>query len=330
MKNYILFEENSIYYEIGYSNDNCILLVIQNEKYFYTDTRYQQEAKEKTKNVEIIITDNLIQKVKEKIKKEKIKKIIIDPNQIKLTVYEQLCTNNETHYIQASDFSRKNRMIKTDYEISLLQKAVDLGTKAFKNIEQIIKNGGLNGLNEYEINFKILEQITHKGQYDVSFEPITAVNQNAALPHAKKTNKIFTKNDLLLIDSGLKYERYCSDKTRTFINEENKKIKEIKQIVKDAHDKAIEGIKVGMKCSEIDFLARDYINKQGYGQYFIHSTGHGVGLDIHEYPFISKNSDVIVEENMVFTIEPGIYLPNEFGVRVEDMVVIKNGIAKVM
>jgi len=133
-----------------------------------------------------------------------------------------------------------------------------------------------------------------------------------------------------VFDAGVKFQRYCSDRTRTACfnkafsfsikqNFSNQKIQKIYDTVLKAHDMAIKKAKVGMRAKELDAIAREVIQNAGFGKYFVHSLGHGVGLDVHEYPFLNKKSDFILEENMVFTIEPGIYIENEFGIRIEDM-----------
>ena len=184
--------------------------------------------------------------------------------------------------------------------------------------------------------------MSQTGKLDISFEPIVAMNENAAKPHALPTSKKLKLHDLLLVDAGIKYKRYCSDRTCTshvdfekfnFKREQkfkNPKHQKVYDIVLKAQLNAITNARSGMKASEIDKLTRDVIEKAGFGKYFIHSTGHGVGLDIHEFPNINSKSDVIIEDNMVFTIEPGIYLPNEFGVRIEDTVVMQNGKAVIL
>jgi Xaa-Pro aminopeptidase len=178
--------------------------------------------------------------------------------------------------------------------------------------------------------------LSQNGNYDLSFSPIIAINENSAKPHAVPTSKIYQEDDLILFDGGIKFERYCSDRTVTFGNDYSKldiyqreqrfskyEQQKVYDIVLKAQQAAIKKAKLGMKASKLDSIGREIIEKAGYGKYFVHSTGHGVGLDIHEYPNISARSDFILEENMVFTIEPGIYLPNEFGVRIEDTVVLK-------
>ncbi len=186
-----------------------------------------------------------------------------------------------------------------------------------------------------------MQKMSQNGKYDLSFDPIVAINANSAKPHALPTNIKLKKDDLILVDAGVKYKRYCSDRTCTAIFDDNvnfsreqkfknKKQQKIYDIVLKAQQTAIKKAKVGMKALQIDKIARDIIINAGYGNFFVHSTGHGVGLDSHEYPVISSKSDVIIQENMVFTIEPGIYLPNEFGVRIEDTVVMQNGRAKIV
>jgi Xaa-Pro aminopeptidase len=180
-----------------------------------------------------------------------------------------------------------------------------------------------------------LEKLTNRGRRDISFEPIVAINENAAKPHAKVSEKVLNRDDLLLLDAGIKYKRYCSDRTRTISINENismskiQKFKDSKKqkiydIVLKAQEAALKAIRVGIKISELDKIARDIITKAGYGDYFVHSLGHGVGLDIHEWPYVNSRNDLKVQNGMVFTIEPGIYLPGEFGVRIEDMVMIKD------
>jgi len=215
-----------------------------------------------------------------------------------------------------------------------------LAKKGFKKFEQYLFNKGYNK-SEFELSFELKKIITYKNKFDLSFEPIVAINQNAALPHATATKTKFKKNDLILIDAGIKYKRYCSDRTVTlgcksddFYQRKqlfkNKTYQKIYDIVLKAQELAIKNTKAGMKAKDIDKIAREYIDKKGYGKYFIHSTGHGVGLDIHELPIISPKSTTIIKENMVFTIEPGIYLPNHFGVRIEDTIYIHNSKANIL
>lgn len=341
MKNFILLDENAVYFEAKFSCDNVIFLSLNNDNYFITDARYTTEAKEFVKNCEVIESSNLIQTAKEILIKNKIKKIVFDPNDFKYSTYINITENLKTKFIAVPNFSKQKRIIKSDEEIELLKKAAKLGREGFKNLAKFIKKNGYKQSEQF-LFFKGIEKMSQSGKLDLSFDPIIAINENAAKPHALPTSKKLKKNDLILVDAGVKYKRYCSDRTcvtsanfekLSFKREQkfkNKKHQKIYDLVYKAQLNAIENATVGMKASQIDALTRDVIEKAGYGKFFIHSTGHGVGLDIHEFPNINSKSDVIIENNMVFTIEPGIYLPNEFGVRIEDTVVMKNGKAIIL
>lgn len=336
MNNFILKNENAIYYEVNFSCDNVIFLNLGNEKFFITDARYTVEAKEYAKGCEVIESSNLIETAKDILKRNKVKELIFDPYDFSYATFSSLKNNLETKLKEEANFSKIKRLIKTEQEIKLLKKAASLGREGFKNFAKFIAEKGFEKT-EKELFFEAFKNMTQKAKYDVSFDPIVAINKNAAKPHALPTNKKLKENDLLLVDAGIKYKRYCSDRTCTsFVDFENfsfkreqkfksKKHQKIYDVVLNAQQKAIKEARSGMKASNIDKIARDYIEKSGYGKYFVHSTGHGVGLDIHEYPNINNKNDLIIQDNMVFTIEPGIYLPDEFGVRIEDTIVMQNG-----
>ncbi|MDD2887042.1 MAG: M24 family metallopeptidase [Aliarcobacter sp.] len=341
MKNFILQNENAIYFECKFSCDNVIFLNLGEEKYFITDARYIIEAKEYAKNCEVVQSSNLIETTKEILRKNKIKKIVFDPNDFTYSTYTNLTEALKTQFIAKANFSKLKRVIKSDKEIILLKKAAVAGREGFKELAKFIRKNGFNQTEQF-LYFKAFEKMSQIGKLNISFEPIVAINENAAKPHALPTSKKLKLHDLLLVDAGIKYKRYCSDRTCTshvdfenfnFKREQkfkNEKHQKVYDIVLKAQLNAIEKARVGMKASQIDKLTRDVIDKSGYGKYFVHSTGHGVGLDIHEFPVINSKSDVIIEDNMVFTIEPGIYLPDEFGVRIEDTVVMQNGKAIIL
>ncbi len=341
MKNYILLNENAVYYECGFSCDNVVFLNLGSSKYFITDARYTIEAQEYAKSCEIIESSDFIKDVQKILKKNKIKKIIFDPNDFKLNFYQKLTNDLKIKFEPKENFSKLKRIIKTDEEVEILKKAAKIGKKGFKELARYIRKNGFKESENF-LHFKAIEKMSQIGKYDLSFDPIVAINANAAKPHALPTSKKLKLHDLLLVDAGVKYKRYCSDRTCTshvdfekfsFKREQkfkNKKHQKIYDLVYKAQLNAIEKARVGMKASDIDKLTRDVIDKAGYGKFFVHSTGHGVGLDIHEFPNINSKSDVIIENNMVFTIEPGIYLPDEFGVRIEDTVVMKNGKAIIL
>ena len=168
--------------------------------------------------------------------------------------------------------------------------------------------------------YKLGRLMREYGGEGESFDTILVSGSATSLPHAVPQPKAI--DDIILVDWGAKYDGYCSDNTRTMVYSE--KQQEIFDIVKESHDKAIKAIKPGIKCCEIDKVARDIISEYGYGDKYIHSTGHSLGLDIHETPSFSTKDETIIEKGMVITVEPGIYLEGDFGVRLEDTVTIDN------
>jgi len=336
----MLKDENAIYYECGYSCDNALYLRLGSDAYFITDSRYTIDASQNVLGAEVRINGDLYGEAVKLLKKYKIKKVIFDPKEWTVSGFECVSSNCKVKFKPEPDFSHKKRMIKSDEELRILSKASKLGAKAFKALAKEFRNNGF-GKDEYTLTHIAKGILGNFGKYELSFDPIVAINKNAARPHAMPTSTLLEENDLLLVDAGLKYKRYCSDRTRTIhankyllfdTNQrfKRKKIQKAYDIVLKAHDNAIKYARSGMKAKKVDALTRDIVTKAGFGEYYVHSTGHGVGLDIHEMPYISSKSDTIIEDGMVYTIEPGIYIPNEFGIRIEDMVAMVDGKVKVL
>ncbi len=338
--NYMLKDENAIYYECGYSCDNALYLRLGADAFFITDGRYTIDAKENVVGAAVVIDGDLYGKAAKILKKHQVKKIVFDPKEWSVAGFDKIRQKVKTTFKPVLDFSHKKRIVKSEEELKIVAKAAKLGAKAFKQLAKEFRKNGF-GKDEYTLTHMAKGILGDFGKYELSFEPIVAINKNAAKPHATPTSTILEKNDLLLVDAGLKYKRYCSDRTRTVQADKyfmfdmhqsykRKKIQKAYDVVLKAHDNAIAKACSGMKAKKVDALTRDIVEKAGYGKYYVHSTGHGVGLDIHEMPYISKKSDTIIEDGMVYTIEPGIYIPNAFGIRIEDMVAMVDGKAKVL
>ena len=199
------------------------------------------------------------------------------------------------------------------YAIENITKATEIAQKSFLQLD--IRN---NESTEKEIAFDLVRYMIENEASKESFDTIVTSGANSSLPHAVPEAKKL--QEPILIDWGAIFDGYCSDNTRTIVFSEAQQ--EIWDIVCEAHDKAIKAIKPGLKCCEIDKVARDIISDYGYGDNFIHSTGHSLGLDIHETPGFSTRDETVIEKGMVITVEPGIYLEGEFGVRLEDTVLI--------
>lgn len=203
------------------------------------------------------------------------------------------------------------RKTKTDEEITRIKNSIAIAENAIGEIDFTSTEKYAAATLEFDM--------TINGSIKPAFDTIVASGKRSSMPHSLTSmNRVETP---IVVDWGAKYDHYCSDITRTFIDSERQE--EIWNIVLEAQTAAIKIISPGVEISEVDKAARDVITEYGYGEYFIHSTGHGFGLDIHENPNVSKNSKGVLEENMVITAEPGIYIPGEFGVRIEDDILVK-------
>ncbi|WP_120944061.1 MULTISPECIES: aminopeptidase P family protein [Helicobacter] len=331
-------DENAQYFACGYSCDHGVFLQLEDRAFFITDARYTLEARAGVRaGVEVVESFDLWAKAIELA--QKTPKLYFDSAQISVHVYGRLEAGlRGCKLIGESDYHRKQRIIKSEAEIALLRHAQALNVEAFESFARACAQGEV----ERALQFKSKAFLTCEGELDLSFEPIVAINANAAKPHALPSPQTrLQKGDLLLADMGIKYQRYCADRTRTACFGENfsfdrtqcfkdKTLQEIYDVVREAQERTIENLRAGMTGKQIDAIARGVIAQSGYGEFFSHSTGHGIGLDIHELPFISPRSEMIIEEGMVFSVEPGIYIPGRYGVRIEDLVVVKHSRAEVL
>jgi len=211
-----------------------------------------------------------------------------------------------------------SRYVKTDEEISRIKQACRIVSEVFDEIKKEIKAGST----ELDVHYKILEKFAAR-RVTESFTPIVAFGENAASPHHASSARRLKEDDIILIDMGCKYKGYASDLTRTFfLGKINVKYQQVFDIVLNAQKSAINALKAGIAASTVDTAARSVISQAGYGACFIHSTGHGLGIDVHESPQMGEKSKETLKSGCVITVEPGIYLPDEFGVRIEDTVLI--------
>jgi Xaa-Pro dipeptidase len=220
--------------------------------------------------------------------------------------------------VELDDLADRIRAIKDNDEIETMRIASQINDAVMNEVEALC----VPGVREKEIAAQIEDLFISKGATSVSFPPIIAFGTNTADPHAVPNDTELKEGMPVIIDMGCLYQGYCSDMTRSFIIGENKKLEEIYQIVKQANLAAIDAVKPGIFLKDIDKAARDVIRDAGYGDAFIHRTGHGIGQDVHEPFDVSSNSDIVAQVGMIFSIEPGIYLPRLGGIRIEDLVVV--------
>jgi len=227
----------------------------------------------------------------------------------------------------APDIIGRLRRVKDADELRLLQAAIDISDRAFEQLEAELTPETA----ETVAAEMFARNVKAEGGDDISFETIVAAGPNGAMPHAHPTPAPVGEGRPIVIDMGAKFGGYCSDLTRTIVlGEPDAKFREIYDIVFEAQQTAIERVEAGMKANAAHMLAQAVIDRAGYGDRFGHGLGHGVGLDVHEDPYLGKSGTDTLEEGMVFTIEPGIYLPGWGGVRIEDVVVLENGRARVL
>lgn len=211
------------------------------------------------------------------------------------------------------------RMQKTPHEIHCLEQAGAIADEAF---EEIIRSK-IAGMTELTLATALEEAMKKRGAEKIAFETLVASGPNGALPHHRAGRRRIEPGDVVILDYGCRIQGYCSDITRTIVcKEASKEIQAVYEIVERAQEKAVQAIRPGVKAEEIDQAARQEITKADYGERFIHRTGHGIGLDIHEEPYIVEANHLELRQGMAFSVEPGIYLPGQFGIRIEDIVVV--------
>ncbi len=317
----------NLFYLTGFTGSSGYALITKDKFIFFTDFRYKEQAMQEVKKCEIIIEKgkrgNLIKRI---IKRLKIKKLGFETT-ISYSLFE-LLNKTSVELLPIKNLIERFRKIKTEEEINNIKEAIKRAEKAYLKVKPFIKIG----IKEREIAIRLEYQLKAEGCFHIPFDIIVASGKNSAMPHAKPSDKIIKEGDFVIIDWGGESNGYYSDMTRTLLidgKELSEKIK-IYNIVNDARERAIKTIRIGIKAKEIDLAAREVIKKEGYSECFGHSTGHGVGLDVHELPYISSISSEMIQESMVFTIEPGIYIPELGGVRIEDMVLIKDGYSLIL
>lgn len=230
-------------------------------------------------------------------------------------------------YVKGNDIIAAIRLIKDDTECAHLRKASSIADKVAEDIVNYIHAG----MTEKAIKNKIEELLYEYGGQELSFETIVASGPNSANPHYNDSSRTIEAQDVIVLDFGCRYNGFCSDISRTvFVGEPTEFQKKIYAIVLEANLMGEAAARQGVTAEAVDKAARDVIRNAGFGEYFVNRTGHGVGIAVHEAPYIKEGNDQILQNGMVFSVEPGIYLPGQFGMRVEDLVLIDNGSAEIL
>ncbi len=315
----------NVSYLTGINSEDAWLLVCVDRNFYLTDPRYELYAKKILKQVHVKIAKDSLYRLVSKIAiKRGLHKIGIDEKHLNLWQYRKLKQSlvGIARLINATGIVEILREVKDKYEIRLIRKALKIHKLANIFLHKIIEKGK----REKDILCELEDFIRERAD-GFSFPPIIASGINSCYPHAKPTQRRIKANDVILVDMGVDIGGYKSDLTRMFfLGKIPPLIQECFSIVRFAQKQAISAIKPGVFCSDVDRVARNCLRENKLDKYFIHSLGHGVGLEIHESPYLSQNSNSKLREGMVLTVEPAVYIPNKFGIRVEDMVLVtKNG-----
>ncbi|MCK9478835.1 MAG: Xaa-Pro peptidase family protein [Firmicutes bacterium] len=304
-------------YVSGFSGSAGFVVISSDVSLLAVDGRYVIQAADESPDFGIVHYKHNPYDI---LKKYSFKRIYIEKEQVTMSQFDKLeKTLCDVEFLDGSPILSDMRKIKTPDEIAAIKKAADVADKAFLDLLQYIKPG----LTERQVAAKLDYLMQANGAERPSFNTIVASSKRGALPHARPTDSKISKGSFVVMDFGAVVDGYCSDMTRTVaIGAASDEMREVYYTVLDAQNQAINAIKEGVKCFEVDKKARDVIEKKGFGQNFTHSLGHGVGLDLHEKPILSTKTEEVLQAGNVVTVEPGIYLEGKFGVRIEDLIAV--------
>ncbi len=316
----------NLYYFSGFPNEEAAVVSLRDKKFYITDGRYAEDAKNNVVVAETVIVDrgeSYISRAVKILSEFKVKTVAIEEPVMSVKDFDELKKGGfDTVY--CSDWFYALRARKTEREIEIMRKAQSITDSAFKWALNNIKEG----MTERELALSLEYKMSELGSQGTAFQSIVAFGENTSKPHARYGDKKLVCGDLITMDFGAKYMGYCSDMTRTFSfgRPDEEKIS-VYNTVYEAQIRAIDVAHIGMRASELDAVCRDYFKSKKLDRYFLHSTGHGLGIEIHEKLSVSALSIDVLSENNVFSVEPGLYFAGKFGVRIEDVIVLtKNGV----
>lgn len=319
----VLFNEANRFYYTSFASSFGCVIVLDDIKIFITDLRYATDAEKACKdcNVVTLSGNGLYEDIKIQLRALNVTKIGYESKSLSVDQFQQLKNAlPEFEFSPADEEIALTQSVKNREEIDNIAKAEWITQKALINTYPKIKPG----ITEKTVSAEITYQMLLLGAESSAFDNIVCFGANSACPHHKPSDTRLDKNDIILIDIGAKYHGYCGDMTRSFcIGKPSADIERMHRTVKAAQEFALERIKAGLSCRYVDTIVREYLAANGYKDEFTHSLGHGVGVNIHEHPFLSQKSNEVLKENMLVTIEPGVYIEGIGGIRIEDLVLVK-------
>ncbi len=320
-----ILSSTNLRYLCGFSGSDGTILVTQTERHLFTDGRYKTQAQQEARGFRVHVVRNKVDSLARAISRAGARRIGVESSRISYEFVAQLkgrLPEMEVVLLKRT-FVEGLRIRKTAEEREKLAEAAAIASTACRKVV----DGGLLGKREIEVAGEMEALFRSAGAEGIAFDTIVASGERSALPHGKASERIIGPQQLVVIDFGCRFQGYNSDETVTCLtgSPSSEQVK-IHRAVYEAHMKALEAAKVGVRARALDSLARTSIEKAGYGKYFLHGLGHGVGMEIHEPPYLSPRGRGFLEEGMVFTIEPGIYIEGLGGVRLESLVFLgQNG-----
>ena len=310
----------NVRYISGFTGSAASCLITPEGQYFITDGRYIEQSKAQVKGFERFIDMNShLSQIKDNNLNPNGFKLAFEGDHMSYALYENMISIfPNTKWENSSMILEDLASVKDDHELECIRTAVEVTDKVYEEILPMLRPG----FTEKQVANTMVSKYREYAEGE-AYSPIVATGPNGALPHAIPTDREFKNGDFIVIDAAAKYGGYHADMTRTpVVGEATEKHKEVYSIVKEAQQRGCDIAKAGVPCKELDAATRDYIGEMGYGEYYTHGTGHGLGLEIHTSPRFSPQSEQVLEVNNVMTIEPGIYLAGWGGVRIEDDIII--------
>nr|WP_106779835.1 Xaa-Pro peptidase family protein [Lysinibacillus timonensis] len=307
-------------YITGFTGTAGVAIISKEDAVFITDFRYTEQAKKQIQDFRIVKHEKLIvDEISTQVAQMGIKTLGFEKDTVTYGTFQLYQEKIKVDLIPVSGLIEKIRLIKTNEEINIIKVACEIADNAFTHILNVIKPG----ITELEVSNELEFFMRKQGATSTSFDTIVASGMRSALPHGVASDKVIEKGDFVTLDFGAYYNGYVSDITRTIaVGNPSQQLIDMYEAVLEAQLTALQRVGPNMTGKEADAIARNLLNTKGFGEAFGHSTGHGIGLEIHEGPALSFRSDTVLEPNMVVTIEPGVYLPGIGGVRIEDDILI--------
>jgi len=321
LDSFVVTDMKNVRYLTGFTGSSGALMIDSGTATLITDFRYAEQVEEETEGFDIRISKEAPLLEGARLKNGFKGRLGFEAKSMSYLDFSKLKgVLPEAQFIPCESLVQDLRKVKDPYEIGKIREAARIGDAVFDEILVEIRPG----ITESELAAEIDHRFRAKGSSGSAFETIVASGPRSSMPHARAGERRLTNGDMITFDMGAVFDGYCSDMTRTVVlGEADESQRSVYQLVLDAQQRALDMVKPGVKSCDLDRAAREMIEDKGYGENFGHRLGHGVGLDVHEEPVISGKVDAPVSVNMVFTVEPGVYLPKRWGVRIEDTVVVR-------